>query len=391
MEGRTISPIRLVVFSFGLFAMQTTWGFCGATLPLYLMTLTDSETVAGVVLALAGLFGVLMPVFAGSLSDRVRWRLGRRKPFIAAGWAVVVSVLLVLPRITSLWAALPLILLFYAGFFVTVAPYFALLADIAPADRRGRAAGLMYLIGGIGIVLFLLFGAPLWDTDPRLPFLWAAGAIVLSVTIMLAGTREGGPAAGVPARLDIIPFLVSHRRVSTFYGAMILWWSGTWMVNFFFVIAARALFSISTKEAITGLFCSTFAYVVCALPLGILGDRIGHKRVTAGGLALYCLMLFSVPLIGGVGTVYLCMALAGAGFSVLLSAAYAFFLRIIPEDKTAGLLGIYMGCQNGSLLVGNALGGTLIEHGGPAFLFFGAGALVVLSLVTFLLVPGEVD
>jgi maltose/moltooligosaccharide transporter len=324
------------------------------------------------------------------LSDRVRWRLGRRKPFIAAGWIVVVAVLLILPGIGTLWAALPLILLLYAGFFFTVAPYFALLADIAPADRRGKAAGVMYLVGGIGIVLYLLFGAQLWDTDHRLPFIWAAGAIALSVTIMLVGTREGN-GDGAPARSDVIPFLVSHRRVMTFYGAMILWWSGTWMVNFFFVIAARTLFSISTTQAIIGLFCSTFAYVVCALPFGILGDRIGHKRVTAAGLVLYSLMLFSVPFIGNVGSIYLCMFLAGAGFSVLLSAAYAFFLRMIPADKTAGLLGIYMGCQNGSLFFGNALGGALIEQVGPLFLFLGAGVLIFLSLVVVLFVPERND
>jgi MFS family permease len=381
MSSDRLPLIRLVFFSMGLFAVQTFWGFLGATLPLFLIGITPSPTVVGMILAASGVFGAVMPIAAGTLSDRIDWRLGRRKPFIAAGWAVVVAVLLVLPHATTLGTAVPLILVLFAAFFFTMGPYFAFLADITTPERRGRAAGVMFLVGGMGVISFLLFGAPFWDTDHRIVFLWTAAAIVISITILIIGVPEK-PAAGVsrsgPGLMEMIR---QDRRIMTFYAAMIFWWSGIWMVNFFFVIAAKSLFSATNQEAFFALLLTTAGYVVLAFPVGVLGDRVGHKVVLAGGLLSLALIFLIVPLVGDMRTAYAVMLGAGAGYSVVLSVAYAFFLRLVPPDRTARLVGGYMACQNGSLIIGNALGGATVEYLGPSFLFIGAGLLVFFSFV----------
>jgi MFS-type transporter involved in bile tolerance (Atg22 family) len=99
-----------------------------------------------------------------------------------------------------------------------------------------------------------------------------------------------------------------------------------------------------------------------------------------GGLLSLSLILLGVPLISGMKGAYVLMLGAGAGYSVALSVAYAFFLRLIPEGQTARLFGFYMACQNGSLIIGNALGGAALQYLGPPFLFVGAGLLVLFSL-----------
>jgi MFS family permease len=365
----------------GLFAVQTFWGFLSATLPLFLIGITPSETAVGIILSASGIFGAIMPIAAGMLSDRVGWRLGKRKPFIAGGWTVVVIVLLILPHTATLAAAVPLILVLFAAFFFTMGPYFAFLADITAPERRGRAAGIMFFIGGTGVILFLLFGAPLWDTDHRLPFLWAAAAIVISITILIIGVPQPPAARGDRTGSGLMEMILNDRRIMTFCAAMIFWWSGIWMVNFFFVIAAKSLFSATNQEAFFALLLTTAGYVVLAFPVGVLGDRVGHKVVLAGGLLSLALIFLIVPLVGDMRTAYGVMLGAGAGYSVVLSVAYAFFLRLVPPDRTARLVGGYMACQNGSLIIGNALGGATVEYLGPSFLFIGAGLLVFFSFV----------
>ncbi len=373
--------MRLVFFSMGLFAVQTFWGLLGATLPLLLIEMTPSAAVVGLVLGASGIFGVIMPIAAGALSDRVQWRLGRRKPFIAGGWAVVLIVLFILPRAATLTAAVPLILVLFAAFFFTMGPYFAFLADITTPDQRGKAAGIMFLIGGTGIILFLLFGAPLWDTDHRLVFLWAAAAIVISITILIIGVPEAPAARDDQSGPGLMEMITKDRRIMTFYAAMVFWWSGIWMVNFFFVIAAKSLLSATNQEAFFALLMITVGYVVLAFPAGALGDRIGHKPVLAGGLLLLSLILCSVPLLTDMRGAYALMIGAGAGYSVALSVAYAFFFRLIPPNRTARLVGVYMACQNGSLIIGNVLGGATVQYLGPSFLFIGAALLVFFSFV----------
>lgn len=372
---------RLVFFSMGLFAVQTFWGFLGAALPLFLIELTPSETVVGLVLSASGIFGIVMPITAGMLSDRLRWRLGRRKPFIASGWIVVVAVLMVLPYASSLLTAVPLVLMLFAAFFFTMGPYFAFLADISPPERRGRAAGIMFLVGGTGVILFLLFGAPLWDTDRRLVFIWTAAVIVISIAILFIGVREA-PVPGSPSeREGTWQTVKNDRRIMTFFAAMVFWWSGIWMVNFFFVIAAKDLLSATNQQAFFALLLTTVVYVVLAFPMGVLGDRIGHRAVLSGGLLILCLVLCAVPFVPDMRGAYVLMVGAGVGYSVVLSVAYAFFVRLIPPGRTARFFGLYMACQNGSLVIANVLGGAAVEHLGPSFLFIGAALSVLCSVV----------
>jgi MFS family permease len=365
----------------GLFAVQTFWGLLAATLPLFLTGITPSNAVVGLILAASGVFGVVMPILAGTMSDRVRWRLGKRKPFIVGGWAVVVIVLMILPRTTTPVVSVSLVLILFAAFFFTMGPYFAFLADITTPESRGKAAGVMFLVGGTGAISFLLFGAPLWDTDHSLPFLWTAATVAISITILIVGVREAPTATTEEPVLGTAGAILKERRIVTFYAAMVFWWSGIWMINFFFVIAAKEMLSASNQEAFLALLLTTVSYVALALPMGLLGDRIGHRRVLTAGLLSLSLLLLTVPLVGEMKTAYILMLGAGVGYSVVLSVAYAFFLKLTPPGRTARFLGFYMACQNGSLIIGNALGGAAVQYLGPSFLFVGAGLLVLFSLV----------
>ena len=100
-----------------------------------------------------------------------------------------------------------------------------------------------------------------------------------------------------------------------------------------------------------------------------------------GGLLILCLVLGLVPFVSDMRGIYVLMVGAGAGYSVALSVAYAFFVRLIPPDRTARFFGLYMACQNGSLVIANVLGGAAVEYLGPSFLFIGAALFVLCSVV----------
>lgn len=363
----------------GLYAVQTFWGFSMATLPVHLLEILQSETLTGFVIAAAGLFGLSMPIVAGALSDRISTPFGKRKPFIISGWIVAVTILLIMPSISSKTAIIPLTLALYTAFFVAMGPYFALLPDMAPPKQQGTASGVMFFVGGIGVIVYLFFGGRAWEADHAIPFFWAAGSIIFAVAVMSVGTREPKHPPVARKSGDLIRRIMTERRALYFYAGMLFWWSGLWMANYFFVIAMRGMFGVTVREAVLVQFLFTISYVVFALPMGYLGVRAGQKRLTAAGLVLLALVLFITSFVMDFRFVYPLMIIAGAAFAIILVVAYSYFITIIPPENTAGFLGVYMACQNGAILFGPALGGYLIETFGPRIMYPSAGILVLLG------------
>lgn len=376
---------KLVGFAMGLFAVQTFWGFTWATLPLYLKELTGSNVVTGIIISTTGITGLFFPVLAGALSDRISTPLGRRRPLIIAGWGLTWIMVLLLMHIDSLPAALPVIFLAYTGFFFAIGPYFALLPDTVPAAERSFASGVMFLVGGTGILSYLMFAARLWDLSPTRPFLWVLLTIPASVALMCFSVKEA-KAPGPARHKSLFAGLARKKNLIRFLIAMTLQWTGLWMVSAFFVITCMALFGLTVDRAVRAFFVMNASFVCFALPAGLLATKLGMKRTTLFGVAILIACFCFVPFIKSYQTLLICMVIAGAGYGTVLAVAYPFFLGILPEGNTAGFVGLYMACQNGTLLIGPALAGLLIDHFGYVTLFYGAGAVLLAGLVMYLTV-----
>lgn len=374
---------RLAGFAMGLFAVQTFWGFTWATLPLYLKSLTDSNAVTGIILSTTGITGLLFPVLAGAVSDRLHTPLGRRRPVIIAGWILTSVMILLLMRIDSLFWALPVIMMAYAGFFLAIGPYFALLPDTVPVGERSFASGIMFLIGGTGILTYLMFAARLWETSRTLPFVWVLIAVPVSVAILCFSVRE----AKTPGRIkhpNFMKELAREKNLRKFLIGMTLQWIGLWMVSAFFVITCMALFGLTVERAVRAFFVMNASFVLFALPAGLLAAKIGLKRTTILGVAVLVFCFCCVPFIRGYSTLLLLMVLAGMGYGTVLAVSYPFFLSMLPEGNTAGFVGLYHACQNGTLLIGPALAGLLIDHFGYVTLFYGAAAVMLAGMITYM-------
>lgn len=380
MNENHLSLPRLAGFSLGLFAVQTFWGFTWTTLPLYLKEIVNSNTVTGIMLSTTGVTGMVLPVLSGMVSDRISTPLGRRRPLIGAGWILACMMLALMPGATTIGAALPLIVLAYAGFFLSIGPYFALLPDIVPPTQRGFASGVMFFIGGMGMLSYLVFAARLWDASHARPFYWAMAAVAISVAIMCVTVREPEKPAQSGRRGNVLAEAFRERNTALFLSGMTLWWIGIWMVSAFFVITCKALFGVSTARAVQAFFILNASFVLFALPAGLLAGKFGLKPVTVAGLVLLVVCFFVIPLLNSYRAMLPFMVVAGAGYGTILAVSYPLFLRLVPEGKTAGYVGLYMASQNGTLLAGPALGGVLIDRFGYFAHFSGAAAFILAGM-----------
>lgn len=376
---------RLAGFGLGLFAVQTFWGFTWATLPLYLKELTNSNAATGIILSTTGLTGLFFPVLAGMISDRINTPLGRRRPLIITGWILAIAMVLLLMQIDTIGWALPVIIFAYAGFFLAIGPYFALLPDMFPESQRSLASGAMFLIGGTGILSYLLFAARLWDVSHTRPFVWVVVAVCLAVTGMCFSVRESRP-AGPVSHPGLLAGLAGEKNLLKFLAGMALQWIGLWMVSAFFVISCMALFGLGVERAVRAFFALNASFVCFALPAGLLARKLGLKKTTILGMIILVFSFCCTPWIRSYPALIVLMVIAGAGYGTVLAVSYPFFLSLIPDGNTAGFVGLYHACQNGTLLAGPVVAGFLIDHFGYTTLYFGAAGVMLGAIMMYLTV-----
>jgi len=134
-----------------------------------------------VVLAYA-LFSVMYMGFsypAGIISDALgRWRV------IGMGWAIYAGVYagFVYTGSAGVW---PLMALYGVSVALTDGVGKALIADHSPADRRGAALGIFYMLSGLVTLLASVAAGLLWDrVGPGATFGFGAGVAVFAVVLI---------------------------------------------------------------------------------------------------------------------------------------------------------------------------------------------------------------
>lgn len=187
-DGKTINPAELslrgfdsnfkrllIVFAvftlsnstdaFLLLRAQQT-GIHPAILPLMWMVLHFSKVASSLI--------------GGDLSDRV----GRKK-LIFAGWIIYAAVYCGFAFIDAPWQAWTLFIIYGTYFGLTEGVEKALVADLAPVERRGTAYGLYNLAFGIAVFPASLFFGLVWNQwGPKTAFLLSATVSVVAALLL---------------------------------------------------------------------------------------------------------------------------------------------------------------------------------------------------------------
>ena len=134
-----------------------------------------TAAVAGAIMAIDNVFGLVpLPLF-GIWSDRYRGRLGRRTPFILVG-SVIAVVTVPLIAAASNVGSLALFITMVIATLVAICAHrtmtVSIVADITPCPLRTKANGLQKLVGyaGTGLMLVVIAArVPKGDNPDYLP------------------------------------------------------------------------------------------------------------------------------------------------------------------------------------------------------------------------------
>jgi len=341
-------------------------------LPLYIASLGGTPTDNGLATFSAAVGAVLSRLFLGTLTDRVG-----RKPVMLIGGilAGVSSVLYGLAHtIPVLVAACALSGIGIAAF---TTGFQALLADLAPPERRGEVLGW----GGNSMALAALVG-PLagdWITlhqGFRVTFGAAAlaGALCTLASVMIREpshetrrTIGAPPLQGLQETLTLRNVRVGIAAVSPLgmaFGAMITFWP---------------LVAQQVQLNTVGAFYSVYALGQLAVQTlaGRLSDRIGRGRVMLPGMLLAGMAFASIPL-GRSDAASLLVAFAcGAGLGIARPAIDALVLDGVPITLRGTAVAVEFTLNDVWIGLGSALLGPLASAAGYDAMYAVAGAACV--------------
>jgi MFS family permease len=344
-------------------------------LPAFLTkTLGAGPAAVGLIEGVAETTASLTKIGSGIWSDRVR----RRKPIVVLGY-VIAAVARPLVAFARLWSqVLAIRFTDRVGKGIRTSPRDALLADIVPSGRRGRAFGLQRAMDNAGAVVGPLLAALLLKlafVDERGVFLLAAVPGFAAILVLLLAVpdtpRRTESVRAAPAPVGKLP--APFWRVVSIFA--------------FFTLAnsTDAFLLLRAQDAGVALWqlpllWSFFHAVKSAtgVPGGALADRVGRVPAITLGWVVYCASYAGFAFVSRPLAVWALFALYALFFGLTEGSERAFVADLVPEGLRGRAYGIFHAAIALTALPASVIFGLLWKRFGARTAFL-TGAAVALA------------
>ena len=350
----------------GTFAFSFSFYLLLPTIPLYARTLGIPESQIGLVVGFFALSSMAVKPWAGWAADRYG-----RLPLLVAGTLLFLAAALLYGWSRTLGALLLVRAVHGAGMGLYPTSATAVVADIAPPDRRGEAMGFFGAAGNLALALGPFLG--IWVAERAgFPVLFGASAVVAALALALTlSLRET-----IPERRRVPFGLAAALSPAALFPSAILF---CLMVTYGVQIAFLPLYVQSLGAGNPGTFFLVFALVTAAVRgyAGRLSDRLGRGPVTAAGMLLASLALATLAQGGTLATLALAGALYGIGFGAAQPSLSAWTVDRVPTAERGKAMGTFFTALELGIGAGAIGFGIVLGHWGFRVTFLAAGALAL--------------
>ncbi|MGL3804821.1 MFS transporter [Paeniglutamicibacter sp. R2-26] len=378
---------RKTVMTYALGSMGT-GGF--ATLPglvlIYYMTdtLGIAAIVAGLLVALAKAWDVLIDPVIGARSDNDLAATGSRRRFMLVGGMLLpvffLATFAVPPALGPLPSGIWVFVAFSAAataFSLFQVPYIALPAELTTSyDQRTRLLSVRVLVLSVAILLFGAGGPALRSLGGGNPwwgyFLMAlvAGALIGGCMVLAARVAPIQPVRGVEAGSVSRDYRKGWDALSGSqpFRSLLLTFALQGLATGGMLAGAQyvATWVLHDEQAVTLIFVALIGPALLGVPVWRrVAKRLGKERAFGQASLLFCVAALALTgmLIAPGPWIYLPVALAGAGYAGMQALPMSMLPDVVTHDThTRGerRAGVFGGLWTAGESAGMALGATLL-------------------------------
>ncbi len=143
----------------------------------------------------------------------------------------------------------------------------------------------------------------------------------------------------------------------------------------------------------------TLVFAGLLFTAGLLGDRLGRKKVLLGGLAVFGAGSALAAFSGSPEQLIVFRALMGLGAAFVMPATLAVLMNVFDRDEQPKAIGVWAGGVGLAIAIGPITGGALLDHfwWGSVFLVNVPIVIIAVALMTVLVPdsrdprPGRID
>lgn len=387
--GKRIFGFNRNVFFLGLvsFFNDISNQMVQSVMPVFLTTVLGAPAFfVGVLEGVADALASVLKIFSGWFSDRI----GKRKLPAVLGYALSLGVRPFLALVTHFSQVFSLRVIDRVGKGVRDAPRDALISESVDPNELGKSFGLQRTFDAMGtmvgpLVAFLLL--PILGYSYQSLFLVAfvvgLGTLVSFTFVSDPAPRaqESQPGAQRPSlKLDAKLFKTNKRFISI-VASIFVFGMGTLPIILLLLRAAEA--GIPGGSLPLVYFVYNLAFVLGAVPLGKLADRIGEGKVIVGGFIAAAVAYLGLAATHDVVLTILLFALLGVYSAATDGVERALAAKHLSHDVLATGQGFMNMAVGFSSLVAGVVGGFLwTRYGSTAALDY-AGVMSLVGLVVF--------
>ena len=333
-------------------------------------------TFAFFVMTWDNLINVFIQPWAGARSDRTWNRFGRRKPWIIIGMPIAAVGLIMIPLANTILAIMIFILITNFGMAIFRSPAVSWLGDLFTSEERSQANGAINLMGGIGAAIALFGGGILFDRFGRsAPFL--AGALLMVTVLIIALIFVKEPEKIVQEKKEAASGVLANLREvwrgENRSGIYVLLGILFWFMAYEALttgLTSFAVFSLGLTPGQATMMTTLFAaaFILFALPSGLIATRLGRKRVINYGLlGMIILFVLGYFIIRDQFTLGIILVLGGACWALVNVNSLPLVYDYGDEDKIGAYTGLYYFSSQSAAVLGPVLSGFIVESLGSQY------------------------